>query len=130
MRAEGTFDVQLPPQAEDKGEGSTLGRRTIIKQFHGDLAGSSRGEMLAALMDGGSAVYVAIERVTGTLQGRQGSFVLVHNGVSTAEGQSLTISVAPGSGTRELAGLAGHMTLRIEDGHHFYDLEYTLPAGE
>ena len=128
MHARGTFDVHLPPQGEDKGEGSTLGRRAIIKQFQGDIEGSSRGEMLAAIMDSGSAVYVAIERVTGTLQGRAGSFVLVHHGVSTAEGQTLTISVAPGSGTRDLAGLAGEMGLRIVDGQHFYELEYSLPT--
>ncbi len=126
MHASGTFEVQLPPQGEDKGEGATLGRRSIIKQFQGDLTGSSQGEMLAAGMDSGSAVYVAIERVTGTLQGRAGSFVLVHNGVMTAQGQSLTITVAPGSGTRELVGLAGQMTIRIEDGQHFYALEYSL----
>ena len=128
MHARGTFDVQLPPQGEDKGEGSTLGRRAILKEFQGDLEGSSRGEMLAAIMDSGSAVYVAIERVTGTLQGRAGSFVLVHSGVSTAEGQTLTISVAPGSGARELAGLAGEMAVRIVDGQHFYELEYGLPT--
>ena len=126
MHASGTFEVQLPPQGEDKGEGATLGRRAIIKQFQGDLTGSSRGEMLSAGMDSGSAVYVAIECVTGTLQGRPGSFVLVHHGVMTAEGQSLTITVAPGSGARDLVGLAGQMTIRIEDSRHFYALEYTL----
>jgi hypothetical protein len=127
-RISGTFEVKLAPQAEDKGEGSTLGRMSIDKQFHGDLEANSKGEMLTAMTEvKGSAGYVAIERVSGTLEGRKGSFVLLHRGIMTGGGQDLSITVVPDSGSGELVGLAGKMDVRIADGKHFYDLEYTLP---
>jgi len=75
----------------------------------------------------GSAGYVAIERLTGALKGRKGSFVLQHTGTMNRSAQHLTISVVPDSGTEELTGLTGVMTIRIADGKHFYELEYTLP---
>jgi len=99
---------------------------TLDKQFQGDLQATGKGEMLTAGTEVGSAVYVAIERVTGTLGGRRGSFVLVHHGTMTQEAQSLTITVVPDSGTAELAGIAGAMTINIVDGAHGYDFEYTL----
>jgi hypothetical protein len=129
-RAAGTFEVKLTsPSAPDKAQGSTLGRMTIDKRFEGDLVGTSRGEMLTAMTDvEGSAGYVAIERVTGKLRGRSGSFALQHSGTTARGAQQLSITVVPDSGTGELAGIDGKMTIRITDGKHFYDFEYTLPG--
>jgi Protein of unknown function (DUF3224) len=124
--ASGSFEVAIHPQSQDQAEGSTLGRMSIDKQFHGDLQASGKGEMLTAGTDKGSAVYVAIERVTGTLQGRDGSFVLLHNGAMTSDAQHLTITVVPDSGAGQLVGIAGTMTITIVDGKHLYDFEYTL----
>ena len=130
-RASGTFEVKLSPQATDEGaEGSALGRMSIDKQFLGDLVGTSKGEMLSATTGvKGSAGYVAIERVSGTLQGRSGTFVLQHSGTMTRGAPHLTITVVPDSGTGQLAGLAGTMTINIADGKHSYEFEYTLPEG-
>lgn len=127
-RASGTFAVKMSPQGtDDKTAGSTLGRFSLDKQFHGDLEGTSKGEMLSAMTSvQGSAGYVAIERVSGSLHGKSGTFVLQHNGFMTRGAPQLAIAVVPDSGTGQLAGLAGTMTIRIEDGKHFYDLEYTL----
>jgi hypothetical protein len=128
VHATGTFEVKVVPQgAEDKGECSTLGRLSLDKQFHGDLEGTGKGEMLTALTDvKGSAGYVAIERVTGTLHGRRGSFVLLHRGIMSQGAQVLTIMIVPDSGAGELAGLSGTLEIKIVDGEHSYDLEYTL----
>lgn len=127
-RANGTFEVQLNPQGpQDKAEGATLGRMSIDKQFHGDLEAVSKGEMLSAMTDVmGSAGYVAIERVTGTLRGKAGAFVLQHTGTMARGAQQLTVSVVPDSGSGQLAGLIGTMTIDIVDGKHFYDFAYTL----
>jgi hypothetical protein len=123
--AAGTFEVKLTPQ--DTGEAS-LGRMLIAKQFHGDLEGESKGQMLtAATQTKGSAGYVAIERVAGTLHGRAGAFVLQHNGTMDRGVASLTVTVVPDSGTGALAGLKGSMTIRIEAAKHSYEFEYTLP---
>jgi hypothetical protein len=130
IHARGSFDVSLVPQAEDSSEGASLGRRSIDKQFHGDLEGTSKGEMLSAGTPAGSAVYVAIERVKGTLHGRSGTFALVHHGTMTRDMQELTISVVPDSGTGELAGLSGTMSISIADAAHSYDFEYQLGAAE
>ena len=124
--AGGAFDVQITPQAEDKAEGSTLGRMSLDKQFHGDLEATGKGEMLTAGTEIGSAVYVAIERVTGTLHGRSGSFALMHVGTMTRDAQQLSITVVPDSGSGQLAGLAGKLAITIANGKHFYDFEYTL----
>lgn len=124
--ASGTFEVKLTPQ-DDKSEDAKLGRMTIDKQFHGDLQGTSKGQMLSAMTDvQGSAGYVAIEKISGTLQGRKGSFVLQHSGTMTRGEPQLSVTVVPDSGTGELVGLAGKMTIKIADGKHFYDFEYTL----
>jgi flagellar basal body rod protein FlgG len=125
-RASGTFDVKLGPQVMEDGSEGALGRMSTDKQFHGDLEGTSKGQMLTAsgsVKD--SAGYVAIERVTGTLHGRSGSFTLQHSGTMTRGAPQLSITVVPDSGTGQLAGLAGKMTIRIVDGKHFYDFEYT-----
>ncbi len=128
----GTFEVKLIPQGEDdKAPGATLGRVSIDKQFHGGIEGTSKGEMLSALTDTkGSAGYVAIERVTGTLEGKAGSFVLQHAGTMTRGTPELSVTVVPDSGTGQLAGLAGRLAIRIDAGKHFYDFEYTLPEGK
>jgi hypothetical protein len=130
-RASGTFDVELKPQGpQDKADGATLARMSIDKRFHGDLEAVSKGEMLSAMTDVmGSAGYVAIERVTGTLRGNAGAFVLQHTGTMTRGAQQLTVSVVPDSGIGQLAGLAGTMTIDIVDGKHFYDFAYTLASG-
>ena len=125
-RASGTFEVKLSPQ-EDKGVDPTLGRMSLDKQFHGDLEATSKGQMLTAgTAVQGSAGYVAIERVSGTLKGRSGTFALQHSGTMTRGTPQLTITVVPDSGTGQLAGLAGRMTINIADGKHSYELEYTL----
>src|SRR5215469_16289157 len=124
--ANGTFEVKLMPQpVEDKDAG--IGRMSIDKQFHGDLEAVSKGEMLSATGNvKGSAGYVAIERVSGTLQGRKGSFVLQHNGVMNRGTPQLNISVVPDSGTDQLAGLTGIMTIKIDEGKHSYEFDYTF----
>jgi Protein of unknown function (DUF3224) len=126
--ANGTFEVNLNPQTlDDKTEGTTVGRMSIDKQFHGDLEATSKGEMLTAVTGvKGSAGYVAIERVSGTLHGRSGSFVFQHSGTMTRSAQQLSITVVPDSGTDQLTGLAGKMAIKIADGKHSYDFEYTL----
>ncbi len=125
--ASGTFEVKLTPLAED-GSSSGLGRMSIDKQFHGDLEGTSNGSMLssAATIVKGSGGYVAMERVTGSLKGRSGSFVLQHSGTMTRGTPHLSVTVVPDSGTGQLTGLAGSMTIKIDAGKHSYDFEYTL----
>lgn len=127
--ASGAFEVKLNPQAPDDKVGDpTVGRMSIDKQFHGDLEAASKGQMLTAMTDiKGSAGYVAIERVTGTLHGRSGSFALQHSGIMNRGVPQLTITVVPDSGTGQLLGLAGKMAITIIDGKHSYDFEYTLP---
>jgi Protein of unknown function (DUF3224) len=125
--ASGTFEVKLAPLEPYNTADGTLGRMSIDKQFHGDLQGTSKGEMLsAATAVKGSGAYVAIERVSGTLNGRSGTFALQHNGTMTRASPQLTVSVVPDSGTGQLTGLAGKMTIKITDGKHFYEFEYTL----
>ncbi len=128
MRASGPFEVKLTPQATDDGTGvAALGRMSIDKQFRGDLEATSRGEMLSAgTAVKGSAGYVAMEQVRGTLHGRSGTFVLQHSGTMTRGAPHLTVTVVPDSGTDQLASLAGTMTIKIADGTHSYDFEYTL----
>ena len=128
--AVGTFDVTLEPAAPaDAAAGSTLGRMSIDKRFQGDLAGTSKGEMLSALTDTkGSAGYVAIERVRATLHGRAGTFVFQHSGTMTRGAQQLSVTVVPDSGTGELAGLAGNFRIIIEGKAHRYEFEYALPV--
>jgi hypothetical protein len=124
--ASGTFDVKLTPQTVEEVAG--LGRTSIDKQFHGDLEGTSKGQMLSAMGSvKGSAGYVAMERVTGTLKGRTGSFVLQHSGTMTRGTPQLSVTVVPDSGTGQLEGIAGTLTIKIADGKHSYDFEYTLP---
>jgi len=126
--AKGTFEVKLTPQpSDDNAADASLGRMSIEKQFHGDLEATSTGQMLTAgTAVKGSAGYVAIERASGTLHGRSGTFVLQHTGTMTRGAPQLTVTVVPDSGTGELVGLAGKMTINIADGKHSYEFDYTL----
>lgn len=128
QHARGTFDVKVSPQAQEEKVGDpTVGRMALDKQFHGDLEAASKGQMLSVGTDvKQSAGYVAMERVTGTLKGHSGSFALQHSGTMTRGTPSLTITVVPDSGTGELAGIAGSMSIVIADGKHSYDFAYTL----
>lgn len=130
--ASGTFEVKLNPQPPEDNVGDpTLGRLAIDKQFYGDLEALSKGQMLAAgTATEGSAGYVALERVVGALHGRNGAFVLQHSGTMTRGAPQLSITVVPDSGTDQLLGLAGQMTIDISDGKHAYAFEYTLAASE
>jgi len=129
--AQGEFEVKLTPQGAAPGiEAARLGRQTIDKTFRGDLEATSLGEMLAIMTEvRGSAGYVAMERVEGRLHGRQGSFVLQHFALMDRGQPELSVRVVPDSGTGELAGLSGQMTIRIEEGRHFYGFDYRLPEG-
>lgn len=128
-RISGSFEVKLTPlDLHDPQAGPRLGRRAIDKQFHGELEARSHGEMLSAGGEvPGSAGYVAIERVSGRLGGRSGSFMLQHNGSMNRGAPQLSVTVVPDSGTGELAGLGGSMSIRIENQQHYYDFEYSLP---
>ncbi|HKE93252.1 MAG TPA: DUF3224 domain-containing protein [Povalibacter sp.] len=124
--AKGTFDVKMLPQ-QDAGGDAALGRFLLDKTFHGDLEGTSRGQMLTAgTAVEGSAGYVAFERVTGTLLGRRGSFVLQHIGTMRAGQYYMSVKVLPDSGTDELSGLSGTMTIVIEGGGHSYLFDYSF----
>lgn len=128
--ATGSFTVQMKPLSESGfGTGSAnLGRLSLEKVFEGDLVGVGQGEMLTAMTQTkGSAGYVAIERVTGSLNGRKGSFVLQHSGLMNRGAQSLSIVVVADSGAEDLVGLEGTLRIRIEAGKHHYDFDYTLP---
>lgn len=125
--AQGTFEVKLAPQPTEE---KALGRMSINKQFHGDLEAVSKGEMLSS-MSGvkGSAGYVAMERVSGKLHGQAGTFVLQHSGTMTRGTPQLLVTVVPDSGTEQLAGLKGQMTIIITDGKHSYEFGYELAVG-
>ena len=127
--AVGTFEVTMnaePPY--DLNDGASIGRVSIKKEFSGDLHASSTVEMIGArsVLVKGSAGYVAIERVTGSLHGKSGSFVLQHSGTMTRGKGELHVRVVPDSATGELKGLSGRMTIEISDGNHSYAFEYTL----
>lgn len=128
-RASGPFEVKLTPQAPSEGVGDpTIGRMAIDKTFRGDLEAVGRGQMLAFRSEvEGSAGYVAIERVEGSLRGRSGSFTLQHTGLMTRGAPQLTIDVVPDSGTGGLTGLTGTMSIRVEGGRHSYEFAYSLP---
>lgn len=124
-RATGTFQVQLAPQET----AAPIGRMSIDKQFSGDLQGTSKGEMLAAVTAvQGSAGYVALEQVSGTLAGRSGTFFLQHTGTMNRGAPTLSVTVVPDSGTGGLEGITGSMNIIIADGKHSYEFDYTLPG--
>ena len=125
LHAAGEFEVSLKPvSAADEAPM----RLSIDKQFHGDLEATSIGQMMAGGNEAnGARVYVALETVTGTLKGRQGSFILAHRGTMSANGQALSVIIVPDSGTDELKGIAGNLDIDIRDGKHFYTIDYILP---
>ena len=129
IRATGTFDVKLAPlPAYNSAEEAKTGRMSIDKVFHGDLEGTSKGEMLTGMTDTkGSAGYVAIERVTGTLNGKSGSFTLQHSGSMNRGVANLILTVVADSATGQLSGLSGMMNIVISAGKHAYELDYALP---
>jgi Protein of unknown function (DUF3224) len=134
QRAAGPFDVKITPQKPDSpvAEAANLGRMSIDKQFHGDLEATSKGEMIATQTQvKGSAGYVAMERVTGTLSGRRGSFVLQHSATMNRGVPELSITVVPDSGTEELTGLTGKMNIIIAaDKKHSYEFDYDYAVGD
>lgn len=124
----GEFNVKMLPQAGDEGLGEGIGRLGLDKVFHGSLAATSKGQMLAYRTSvEGSAGYVAMERVDGTLMGRRGTFVLQHSGTMDRGAAHLDLAVVPDSGTGELEGLRGTMQIEIADGKHYYVFEWVLP---
>ena len=126
MHARGPFAVKVAPLT-DAGTDPGLGRMSIDKQYHGDLEGTGKGQMLTAgSVAKGAAGYVAMEMVSGKLAGRTGTFVLQHSATMDHGAQYLSITVVPGSTTGELEGLTGKMTIIIEGGKHSYDFEYTM----
>ena len=127
-RISGLFDVKMSPQTATENEEASIGRMLLDKHFHGDLEASSKGQMLAHMTSvKGSAGYVAMEKVTGSLQGRKGSFVLQHSGTMNRSEATLVLTVVPDSGTEELDGLSGSMTITITDGKHYYGFDFELP---
>jgi len=128
-RATGAFEVKVTPQTpEEKIGDPAVGRMSLDKEFHGDLDATSKGQMLAVSTETpGSAGYVAMERVIGTLHGRTGTFALQHSGIMTRGAPQLVVRVVPDSGTGQLLGLVGTMTIRIVEGKHLYEFDYTLP---
>ena len=130
FKAQGTFEVKMTPQPRDEAFGdASIGRMAIDKQLAGDLEANSKGEMLASRSPvDGSAGYVALERVTGTLHGKRGAFTLQHTGSMNRGAQQLTITVVPDSGTEELTGLTGSFAILRDAGNHRYVFDYELPA--
>jgi len=125
-KARGTFEVKLTPAAMHS---PGLGRMIIDKELHGDLEAVSAGEMLSAMTAvKGSAGYVAMELVKGTLHGRKGTFVLQHSATMNRGTPELSVTVVPDSGTDELTGLTGRFDIIIEGGKHSYEFDYSLPG--
>jgi Protein of unknown function (DUF3224) len=128
QHAAGTFEVSMKPlSSPEDPPGAFPGRMSLDKQFSGDLVAVGHGQMMTAMTQTqGSAAYVAIERVTGTLHGRAGSFVLQHSGTMNRGVPQLSVTVVPDSGTDALTGISGRLAIRIADGKHFYEFDYSL----
>ncbi len=131
ITCKGAFSVTITPADADKSAGeATVARMVLVKQFFGDLAGTSDGQMLAMTTSvEGSAGYVAMERVTGTLLGRSGTFALQHTGTMARGMATLLVTIVPDSATGQLAGLAGSLAIDVVNGEHYYELRATLPDG-
>jgi hypothetical protein len=125
----GTFDVKMSPASAPQHEGRTaIARMLLEKQYSGELQATGTGEMLTAMTDTkGSAAYVAIERITGKLKGKTGSFVVQHSGTMHGGGSQLAVTIVPDSGTGELAGISGRMSLKQVERQHQYQLDFVLP---
>lgn len=125
--AKGSFDVTITPQ--ETADDAPVARMLLYKEFHGDLEAIAHGEMMAAHEPlTGAGVYVAIDRVAGTLHGKGGSFLIAHRGIRNAEGQQLEIVIVPGSGTGQLTGITGTVGIEIVEKKHFYTIDYEIPA--
>ena len=123
MSAKGSFSVELTPQ----GDGNfAAGRMIIDKSYTGDLEGTGTGQMISKRIENGAAVYFAIEEFVGTVGGKKGAFTLLHKGFMSSEEQLLEITILQGSGSGELAGIAGTLEITQEDGTHQYRLKYSL----
>lgn len=123
MNCKGTFEIQLSPQEDGE---HAAGRMLINKTYSGDMAGKGTGQMISKRVDGGPAAYFAVEEFTGTLDGRTGSFTLLHRGYMDADSQSLDITILKGSGSGQLQGISGSMQITQEDGGHQYELNYAV----
>ena len=132
QHASGTFDVKVSPiDPAFKFDENPIGRFSLDKHFHGDLEAASQGEMLSGGNPAkGSGGYVAIERVSGTLHGASGTFLLMHNGTMQNGGYTMSVAVVPGSGTGQLSGISGTLQIIIKDGKHSYDFTYMLPGAK
>jgi hypothetical protein len=130
--ATGTFDVTMSPETvSGKTPDPDMGQMGMHKAWQGDLDGTSTGTMIGAGSPArGSAGYVAMEKFTGTLAGRMGSFILQHSGTMANDKLQMTIAVVPSTGTGQLEGISGTMTIRTNNGAHFYDFDYSLPAAQ
>ena len=121
----GSFDVTITKQ--DTAPDAVVARNLLYKEFHGDLEAIAKGEMLAAFEPLTNAgVYVAIDRVSGTLHGKSGSFIIAHRGIANADGQTLDIVIVPGTGTGQLSGITGTLGIQIVEKKHLYTMEYEL----
>ncbi len=126
--AKGPFDVVTKLVEQSPGEGSTLGRFSLDKVYHGALEATGKGEMLTVGAEvPGSAAYVATERVVGTLDGKTGAFALVHRGSMRGKDVSMVIDIVPDSGAGALKGITGRLIITVVEGKHQYELEYALP---
>ena len=125
MTARGSFEVRTNPQPLDT-DGGPFGRLYLDKKYHGDLVATAKGHMLGVQPKEGSGAYVVLEQITGTLNGRRGTFMLQHAGHMKGGSMTMTAMIVPDSGTEELLGIAGRLTITITDGKHSYTLEYTL----
>ncbi len=130
IRATGKFEVKLVPQSTDGfDEGGALGRMTIDKVYAGDVVATSKGQMLMAMTSvKTSAAYVAVERVSGTVSGKRGTFAMHHTGVMKRGTPSLAVVIVPDSGTDELEGITGTLNIIIEQGEHSYELDYDFAS--
>jgi len=126
MTAQGTFEVKVTPQPRGDSVGGPFDRLFLDKQFQGELEATSKGQMLATPAVDGSGGYVALELVTGQLNGKRGSFILQHKGAMRKGVYMLEVSVVPDSGTDELSGITGTMTIIMDGSKHSYKFEYTL----
>jgi hypothetical protein len=127
VTARGEFDVKVIPQPADDPAAGPFGRLFLDKRFHGELEGTSKGQMVAAgTAVEGSGAYVAFELVSGTLKGKTGTFILQHRGTMQRNVPTMEVTIVPDSGTGELTGIAGSMRIVIEGGKHSYELTYTL----
>lgn len=127
-QASGTFDVSLARlPVENMSDAAMMQRRSIEKTFHGALNGTSKGQMLSVGAATGSGVYVAVERIEATLDGKSGAFSLHHTGIMNRGAPTLTITVVPDSGTSDLSGIIGSMKIDIKDKQHYYTFDYDLP---